>query len=69
MERNQIKDRQLEGIAVAKAKGRYMGRKQGTHEDVLQFLDKPKNKKAVEYLKKGYKKFEVAKLAGSTQIQ
>jgi DNA invertase Pin-like site-specific DNA recombinase len=64
MERNQIKERQLEGIAVAKAKGRYFGRKQGTQEDVLQFLDKPKNKKAVEYLKKGYKKSEAAKLAG-----
>jgi len=64
MERNQIKERQLEGIAVAKAKGRYLGRKQGTHEDVLQFLNKPKNKKALEYLKKGYKKSEAAKLAG-----
>jgi DNA invertase Pin-like site-specific DNA recombinase len=64
MERNQIKERQLEGIAVAKAKGVYLGRKKGTEEDVLQFLNKPKNKKAVEYLKKGYKKSEAAKLAG-----
>lgn len=64
MERNQIKERQLEGIAVAKAKGLYLGRKKNTKEDTLQFLSKPKNKRAIDYLKKGYKKSEAAKLAG-----
>jgi len=64
MERNQIKERQLQGIAIAKARGSYKGRKTGTTEDVLTFLSKPKNKKAVELLKKGYKGTEVAKIVG-----
>jgi hypothetical protein len=37
---------------------------QGAKEDVLKFLSKPKNKKALEYLKKGYKGSEVATLTG-----
>lgn len=64
MERNQIRERQLQGIAIAKALGSYKGRKTGTKEDVLTFLSKPKNKKAVELLKKGYKGTEVAKIVG-----
>jgi DNA invertase Pin-like site-specific DNA recombinase len=64
MERNQIKERQLEGITIAKLKGVYLGRKKGTAENTLDFLSKPKNKKAVEYLKRGYKKNEVAKIVG-----
>lgn len=64
MERNQIRERQLQGIAIAKARGSYKGRKTGTKEDVLTFLSKPKNKKAVELLKKGYKGTEVAKIVG-----
>jgi len=64
MERSQIKERQLEGIKIAKLKGVYLGRKAGSTEDTLQFLSKPNNKKALDYLKKGYKKNEVAKLVG-----
>ena len=64
MEKKQIRERQLEGIAIAKMKGVYLGRKTGSTEDVLKFLSKPKNKTAVEYLKKGYKNNEAAKLAG-----
>lgn len=64
MERSQIKERQLEGIKIAKLKGVYLGRKIGTRENTLQFLSKPKNMKALEYLKKGYKKNEVAKIVG-----
>lgn len=64
MERNQIKERQLQGIAIAKARGSYKGRKTGTTEDVLTFLSKPKNKKAVELLRKGYKGTEVASIVG-----
>jgi DNA invertase Pin-like site-specific DNA recombinase len=62
MERTQIKERQREGIRIAKLKGTYLGRKEGSKEDVFQFLNKPKNKKALEYLKKGYKCNEVSKL-------
>ena len=64
MERNQIKERQLEGIRIAKMKGVYKGRKEGSKEDLLSFLNKDKNKKAVEYIKKGYKSTEVSKLTG-----
>ena len=64
MERNQIKERTAEGIKLAKARGVYKGRKAGTGEDVLAFLSKDKNKKALEYLRKGYKSAEAAKLSG-----
>ena len=63
-ERNQIKERTAEGIKLAKARGVYKGRKAGTGEDVLAFLSKEKNKKALEYLRKGYKSAEAAKLSG-----
>ena len=62
MERVQSKERQLEGIKIAKLKGSYTGRKKGSKESALDFLSKEKNKKAVDYLKKGYKVTEVSKL-------
>lgn len=62
MERVQIKERQREGIKIAKIKGVYLGRKTGSKEDTFRFLNKPKNRKALELLKKGYKSIEVAKL-------
>ena len=64
MERNQIKERQLEGVKIAKLKGVYLGRKQGSSEDKLQFLNKDKNQKALSYLKKGYRAVEVSKIVG-----
>jgi len=64
MERNQIKERQAEGIALAKFNGVYKGRKQGSKEDVLQFLSKPKNKEALNYLKKGYSHRDISTLTG-----
>jgi DNA invertase Pin-like site-specific DNA recombinase len=64
MERNQIKERQREGIRIAKLKGSFKGRKTGSKEDLLSFLSKEKNKKAVDYLKKGFKAVEVSKLTG-----
>ena len=64
MERNLIRERQLEGIAIAKAKGIYQGRREGTTESGLTFLNKPKNKKAVELLEDGYKQSDVAKFIG-----
>jgi DNA invertase Pin-like site-specific DNA recombinase len=63
MHRKQIRESQLEGIRIAKMKKNvYSGRKAGSKEDVLKFLSKEKNKKALDYLKKGYKGVEVAKL-------
>ena len=64
MERSQIRERQLEGIKLAKLKGVYKGRVKGSSEDVAAFLSKKSNKEALAYLKKGYKGVEVAKLTG-----
>jgi DNA invertase Pin-like site-specific DNA recombinase len=62
MERSQIRERQLEGIKIAKLKGTYKGRISGSTEDTLTFLSKKKNKDALVLLKKGYKAVEVAKI-------
>lgn len=64
MERNQIRERQMEGIRIAKLKGSYKGRVKGTVEDTISFINKEKNKKAIEYMKKGYKNTEISKLTG-----
>jgi DNA invertase Pin-like site-specific DNA recombinase len=64
MEKNMISERRNEGIKLAKLKGVYKGRKSDTKEDTLKFLSKPKNQKVVEYLKKGYKGSEIAKIVG-----
>ncbi|MEO5998584.1 MAG: recombinase family protein, partial [Chitinophagaceae bacterium] len=60
MERTQIRERQVEGIRLAKLKGTYKGRVTGSKEDVMDFLGKSKNKKALALLKKGYKAVEIA---------
>ncbi len=64
MERAQIKERQVEGIRIAKMKGIYKGRVEGSKEDAIKFLSKEKNKKALEYLKKGYKAIDISKITG-----
>ncbi|SFN44922.1 recombinase family protein [Salegentibacter flavus] len=43
MERNSLRERQLEGIAVAKAKGVYKGRVRGSSMSEEEFLEKYKN--------------------------
>lgn len=67
MERNLIKERQMEGIVIAKAKGVYKGRIKGSVDSNLDFLNKPRVKKALEYLKNGMKGVEVSKLTGLHQ--
>jgi DNA invertase Pin-like site-specific DNA recombinase len=62
MERVQSKERQIEGIRIAKLKGTYTGRRIGSKESLVTFLSKDKNKKAYDYLRKGYKVGEVAKI-------
>ena len=64
MEKVQIKERQFEGIKIAKLKGTYKGRVIGSKENTLQFLSKDKNQKALQYLKQGFKGVEVSKLTG-----
>jgi DNA invertase Pin-like site-specific DNA recombinase len=62
MEKKNTKERCKEGIAIARALGKYKGRNQGTKEDVHYFLSKPKNKKVLDYIKKGYKNSEISKI-------
>ena len=64
MEKNHISERCKEGIAIAKALGKYKGRNNGTKEDVHYFLSKPKNKKVMDYIKKGFKNSEISKITG-----
>ena len=61
-ERNQIKERQMEGIRIRKERGLYGGRKIGSKMDTTQFLQKEKSQKIIEYLKKGYTHNEISKI-------
>ncbi len=61
-EKNMIKERQTEGIKLAKIKGVYSGRSINTKESVQKFLTKPKNKKIAEYLSSGYTQAEIVKI-------
>lgn len=63
-ERNMILQRQKEGIAIAKTKGIYRGRKVGTEETKLKFIEKSRNQKILGYLEKGYKYAEICKIVG-----
>ena len=66
MEKNLQRERQLEGIRLAKLRpdSPYKGRANGTVEDSLSFLSKVKNAKALQLLKNGYKGSEVSKIVG-----
>ena len=64
MERKQSKERQREGIEIAKLRGVYKGRANGSKEDVRKFLSKPKVTKTIEYLKKGHKASEISGIVG-----
>jgi len=64
IERTQILERQRQGIDLAKSRGVYKGRHKGTQEDTLKFLSKPKNKKVIELLRKGYKSKDISSLIG-----
>jgi DNA invertase Pin-like site-specific DNA recombinase len=64
MERKQIRERQREGIELAKIRGVYKGRANGSKEDIRSFLNKPKIVKTIEYLKKGYKASEISRIVG-----
>lgn len=62
-ERSLIKERQMEGIRVRKEKGLYGGRKIGSTDTRERFLNKPKNKKIIEYLEKGtYTYVEISRI-------
>ena len=62
MERNQIRERQREGIELGKLRGVYKGRRKGTSEDKLKFLEK--HKKVVDLIRRGYKGSEISSITG-----
>lgn len=65
IERTSIRERQREGIAIAKVKGKYLGRRKGSVESVEQFISKPKHQKALRLLREQkYKKYEIGKIVG-----
>jgi DNA invertase Pin-like site-specific DNA recombinase len=58
-EKKLIKERQKEGIEKAKIDGRYSGRKSGTKDSKVKFLDKPKSKAIMQDLINGYPTTEI----------
>ena len=63
IERTAIRERCAEGLAVARAKGRLVGRKKGTTESTDKFLSKPKSQKVMKFLREGNNITRTAKLA------
>ena len=61
-ERDQIRERQMEGIRIRKEKGLYGGRRINTRDTPTKLLKKPKSKKILEYLDKGYTYEEISKI-------
>ena len=61
MELENIRERTMVGRMVYVQNGGVLGRPQNSVEDAKTFLNKPKNKKIVEYLKKGWSMREIAK--------
>lgn len=64
IERNNIRERQLEGIAVAKAQGRYVGRRHGSTESADRFLSKPKSIQIAKLLDENYPIVHISKVLG-----
>jgi DNA invertase Pin-like site-specific DNA recombinase len=62
MEKKNIKKRQKEGIAEAKLKGKFTGRKVGTTEDAAKFL--AKYDKELGYLRKEYSFRDISAITG-----
>ena len=50
LELSHIKERQAQGIQIAKAQGKYIGRKYGTNESAETFLNKKKSRSIVKML-------------------
>ncbi len=61
-EKNMTRERQLEGIAIAKAKHIYTGRAIDTKESPEKFLSKPKIKKILGHVEIGYTQAQIVKL-------
>ena len=61
-ELNNLKERIAAGKMIARQRNVIFGRPTGSNESDATFLNKPKNKKALEYLKKGRTLREIGKL-------
>jgi len=61
-ERQQIRERQAEGIAIAKLQGKYQGRKINSTESIGNFLNKPKSIQIRKLLEKGRTYHEIRKI-------
>ena len=61
-EKSIIRERQMEGIRIRKEKGLYRGRRINTRDTPTKLLKKPKSKKILEYLDKGYTYDEISKI-------
>lgn len=64
MERNRIKERTSEGIAIAKAKGKYTGRKLGSVQTTERMLQRHAD--VVKKLEKGLTIREIAQITGKS---
>jgi DNA invertase Pin-like site-specific DNA recombinase len=62
MELDNIRDRTRVGRLMFVQKGGILGRKSGTNESEIDFLNKPKSLKILEYLKKEYTIREICKI-------
>ena len=56
------RERQLEGIAICKAKNLYRGRALNTTESPEKFLSKKKSKQILEYLSMNYSQYEIKQI-------
>jgi len=65
-ELSRIKERQMEGIAKAKAKGNYLGRTKGSSEDITTFVSKKSTQAILKYLKQNESIRRTAKLSGAS---
>ena len=61
-ERDQIRERIMEGVRIRKEKGLYRGRRINTRDTPTQLLKKPKSKKILEYIDKGYTYEDISKI-------
>jgi DNA invertase Pin-like site-specific DNA recombinase len=66
LERDLLLERIANGKRVAREAGVKFGRKHGSNETTMKFMNKPKNIKIREYLKKGYKYEEIIKIVGTS---
>ena len=61
-ELDQIRERQREGIAIAKKNGKNLGRKAGSNEDIADFLNKKKSIDILKYISQNRSHNDIAKL-------